>query len=67
MKSNYSLIYKTVVSIFKILKFDFEKNYQKRNLVIVSDMMQHSDRMSSYNSAERKIQKSRIHARHLIS
>ena len=54
MKSNYSLIYKTVVSIFKILKFDFEKNYQKRNLVIVSDMMQHSDRMSSYNSCRTK-------------
>ena len=54
LESNYSLIYETVVSTFKIPKFDFEKDYQKRNLVIVSDMMQHSDRISFYNLCRTK-------------
>ena len=54
LESDYSLIYETFVSIFKIPKFDFEKDYPKRNLVIVSDMMQHSDRMSFYNFCRTK-------------
>ena len=49
MESNYSLIYETVVSIFKIPKFDFGNDYRKKNLIIVSDMMQHSNRISFYN------------------
>ena len=51
LKSNYSLIYETVVSTFKIPKFDFGNNYRKRNLIIVSDMMQHSNRISFYSNS----------------
>ncbi len=54
LKSNYSLIYETVVSTFKIPKFDFGNNYRKRNLIIVSDMMQHSNRISFYNFCRTK-------------
>lgn len=56
-RSNYSLIYETVVSIFKTPKFDFENDYQKRNLIIVSDMMQHSNRISFYNFCRTKSSK----------
>lgn len=56
-RSNYSLIYETVVSVFKTPKFDFENDYQKRNLIIVSDMMQHSNRISFYNFCRTKSSK----------
>ena len=45
-----SLIYETIVSVFKFPKFDFGDNYPERNLIVVSDMMQHSERLSFYNS-----------------
>lgn len=48
-ESDNSLIYETIASIFKIPKFDFDANYPKRKLIIVSDMMQHSKRISFYN------------------
>lgn len=53
-RSNYSLIYETVVSAFKTPKFDFGNDYQKRSLIIVSDMMQHSNRISFYNFCRTK-------------
>ena len=48
--SSNSLIYETIMSVFKFPKFDFGDVYTKRDLIIVSDMMQHSDRLSFYNS-----------------
>ena len=56
-RSNYSLIYETFVSTFKTPKFDFGNDYQKRNLIIVSDMMQHSNRISFYNFCRTKSSK----------
>lgn len=47
--SDNSLIYETIVSIFRFPKFDFDDNYPERNLIVVSDMMQHSKRISFYN------------------
>lgn len=48
-ESENSLIYETIASIFRIPKFDFDDNYPERNLIVVSDMMQHSKRISFYN------------------
>ena len=51
-KAEKSLIFETIVEIFRMPKFDFKKNYPKRNLIIVSDMMQHSDRISFYRECK---------------
>ena len=46
--SNYSLIYETIAYLFQNPKRDFSEKAGKRELIIVSDMMQHSDRISFY-------------------
>lgn len=51
-ESDNSLIYETIISVFEIPEFDFGNRYAKRNLIIVSDMMQHSERLSFYDSCK---------------
>ncbi len=51
-ESGNSLIYETIMNIFELKKFDFGSSYKERNLIVVSDMMQHSDRLSFYNSCK---------------
>ena len=46
--SNYSFIYETIAYLFQNPKRDFSEKAGKRELIIVSDMMQHSDRISFY-------------------
>ena len=47
-ESKYSYIYETIVHIFQNPKSDFKENHPKRDLVIVSDLMQNTDRLSFY-------------------
>ena len=43
-----SFIYETIAYVFQNPKFDFGKKQKKRTLIIVSDMMQNSKRLSFY-------------------
>ena len=47
-ESKYSYIYETIAYIFQNPKSDFKENQPKRDLVIVSDLMQNTDRLSFY-------------------
>ena len=47
-ESKYSYIYETIAYIFQNPKSDFNENQPKRDLVIVSDLMQNTDRLSFY-------------------
>ena len=53
-ESEKSLIYETIISIFRMPKLDFTSNYPERTLIIVSDMMQHSERISFYDFCKTK-------------
>lgn len=48
--SNYSLIYETIAYVFQNPVLQFSKNVGKRELIIVSDMMQHSQRLNFYKA-----------------
>lgn len=48
--SNYSFIYETLAYVFQNPKFEFSDRVGKRELIIVSDMMQHSQRLSFYKA-----------------
>ena len=48
--SDYSFIYETVAYIFQSPKLDFSEKVGQRELIIVSDMMQHSQRLSFIES-----------------
>jgi len=48
--SNYSLIYETIAYVFQNPVFQFSKNVGKRELIIVSDMMQYSQRLDFYRA-----------------
>jgi len=48
--SNSSLIFETIAYLFQNPKRDFSEIAGKRELIIVSDMMQHSDRISFYKA-----------------
>lgn len=48
--SNSSLIFETIAYLFQNPKRDFLEIAGKRELIIVSDMMQHSDRISFYKA-----------------
>lgn len=52
--SNHSLIYETIAYIFQNPKSDFGSKHARRDLIIVSDMMQHSDRLSFYKLCNAK-------------
>ena len=49
-ESKYSYIYETVANIFQNPKSDFKSNHSKRDLVIVSDLMQNTERLSFYKA-----------------
>ena len=48
--SNHSLIYETIAYVFQNPVLQFSKNVGKRELIIVSDMMQHSQRLNFYKA-----------------
>ena len=52
--SDYSFIYETVAYIFQSPKLDFSEKVGQRELIIVSDMMQHSQRLSFYRECNAK-------------
>lgn len=52
--SETSLIYETVAYIFQNPKFDFSEKVGRRDLIIVSDMMQNSERINFYKACNYK-------------
>ena len=48
--SKHSFIYETVAYIFQNPKSDFKSKHRRRDLIIVSDMMQNSERLSFYRA-----------------
>ena len=48
--SRYSYIYETIAYIFQNPKADFKSNHPKRDLIIVSDLMQNTKRLSFYRA-----------------
>ena len=48
--SNNSFIFETIFYIFQNPKSDFGSKHARRDLIIASDMMQHSDRFSFYEA-----------------
>ena len=55
IKSRYSFIYETVAAIFQNPKSDFKSSkHRRKDLIIVSDMMQNSDRISFYKLCNAK-------------
>ena len=50
VSSKYSYIYETIASLWQNPKFDFSDKAGKRKLIIVSDMLQNSERLSFYRS-----------------
>jgi len=49
-ESKYSYIYETIAYIFQNPKSDFKSDHKKRDLIIVSDLMQNTERLSFYNA-----------------
>jgi len=49
-ESRYSYIYETIAYIFQNPKLDFASNQPFRELIIVSDLMQNTTRLSFYNA-----------------
>lgn len=49
-ESKYSYIYETIAYIFQNPKSDFKSDHPKRDLIIVSDLMQNTERLSFYNA-----------------
>ena len=56
-KSDWSEIYETIAHIFQKNKADFNANHPKRHLVLVSDLMQHTTRLSFYKACNAKSDK----------
>lgn len=52
--SDYSLIYESVINVMQNEMLDFGPDYPRRDLIIVSDLMQHSKRVSFYNRCKTK-------------
>lgn len=48
--SRYSYIYETIAYIFQTPKADFKSNHTLRELIIVSDLMQNTERLSFYKA-----------------
>ena len=44
--SNNSFIYETIAYIFQNPKSDFDDKHGRRDIILVSDLMQHSERLS---------------------
>jgi hypothetical protein len=54
VNANYSLIYESTINVMQNKMLDFGPDYPKRNLIIVSDLMQNSKRISFYNRCKSK-------------
>ena len=52
--SRWSYIYETIAYIFQNPKSDFKSNHQVRELIIVSDLMQNTERLSFYEACNSK-------------
>ena len=48
--SKYSYIYESIAYIFQNPKADFNSNHQQRELIVVSDLMQNTERLSFYRA-----------------
>lgn len=48
--SKYSYIYESIAYIFQNPKSDFKSNHQVRELILVSDLMQNTERLSFYRA-----------------
>tara|TARA_B100000787_G_scaffold165619_1_gene149774 strand:+ start:1565 stop:2419 length:855 start_codon:yes stop_codon:yes gene_type:complete len=48
--SRYSYIYETIAYIFQNPKSDFKTNHPRRDLIVVSDLMQNTKRLSFYRA-----------------
>ena len=48
--SKYSYIYETIAYIFQNPKSDFKSNHSYRELILVSDLMQNTERLSFYRA-----------------
>tara|TARA_X000000368_G_scaffold407847_1_gene387773 strand:- start:821 stop:1735 length:915 start_codon:yes stop_codon:yes gene_type:complete len=48
-ESKHSLIYETIIEVLRRPALDFGSDYPVRNLIIASDLMQHSKRLSFYS------------------
>ena len=57
--SKHSFIYETVAYIFQNPKSDFKSKHRRRDLIIVSDMMQNSDRLSFYRACNAQSDKAK--------
>ena len=55
-KSNNSLIFEYLFHVLRETKTDFTTEYPERELVIVSDLMQHSDRFSFYKHCKTNLE-----------
>ena len=53
--SNGSLIYETIATVFSSPQLGFQNSREKRTLIIVSDMMQNSKRLSFYEYCSKSI------------
>ena len=49
VKSDWSLIYESIVNVLDNKQLDFGPDYPKRKLIIISDLMQNGQRLSFYN------------------
>ena len=59
ISSDHSFIYETIAYIFQNPKSDFKSKHRRRDLIIVSDMMQNSDRLSFYKACNAKSDKAK--------
>ena len=59
ISSDHSFIYETIAYIFQNPKSDFKSKHRRRDLIIVSDMMQNSDRLSFYKACNAKSEKAK--------
>jgi hypothetical protein len=52
--AEYSLIYESTINVLQNKMLDFGSDYPKRNLIIVTDLMQNSERISFYDLCKSK-------------
>ena len=53
-ESKFSWVYESIINVLSSTKLDFGPDYPKRKFIIVSDLMQHSQRLSFYKICKTK-------------
>ena len=53
-ESDFSWVYESIINVLSSTKLDFGPDYPKRKFIIVSDLMQHSQRLSFYKTCKTK-------------